>query len=223
MESQQYRPKGLLFHYTSAEGLAGILKSGNIFATHIRYLNDSQELFDCLAHVEGFISEFDPIMRPKLKSFLESSVRMFATTVGAYVASFTDDAAALVGTEQAPGDRLNQWRAYCSPGKGFSLGFDSCVIDKSGLGERLEGIDPMAYLHNCIYSSDMKRSILQGVGGLVAGDMEQSVIDGSVWLFKEAVDHGQSREPIEALTMWMQKHVSSKEPLHKSVTRGIFE
>jgi len=172
METQEYRPKGLLYHYTSADGLIGILKSGHIFATHIRYLNDSQEMLDSLSHLEGFLEGFDPDVRPHLKRFLESSVRVFACGAGAYVVSFTDDAAALVGTEQLPGDRLNQWRAYSRPGKGFSLGFDPRVIDEPGKGEILEGIDLTAYLQNCIYDRPMKRWILGGAGGDLVEELQ---------------------------------------------------
>ncbi|MGA2673692.1 MAG: hypothetical protein ABSE99_10740 [Terracidiphilus sp.] len=37
------KPKDLLYHYTDQRGLLGILGSQNIWATHIRYLNDSSE------------------------------------------------------------------------------------------------------------------------------------------------------------------------------------
>ena len=189
----------------------GILKSGHIFATHIRYLNDSQEMFDSLAHLEGFLDGFDPIVRPKMKSFLESSVRVFASAVGAYVVSFTDDAAALAGTEQTPGDRLNQWRAYSRPGKGFSLGFDPRVIDEPGLGEFLEGIGGTAYLHNCVYDRDMKRSILEGAGGAVVGEMQQALVDLAIWLVKLSKDTWCSPMSEELLMMQMRELMSSSE------------
>src|SRR5690348_14647947 len=34
----------LVWHYTSAEGLLGILNSGHLWATHIQYLDDPQEM-----------------------------------------------------------------------------------------------------------------------------------------------------------------------------------
>lgn len=37
--------KDRLFHYTSAEGLYGILQSGCLWATHFKFLNDSNEFF----------------------------------------------------------------------------------------------------------------------------------------------------------------------------------
>jgi hypothetical protein len=37
------KPAGLLYHYTDLRGLLGILESGSIWATHIRFLNDLSE------------------------------------------------------------------------------------------------------------------------------------------------------------------------------------
>jgi len=38
----QAQPK-LLYHYTTQEGLLGILEKASIWATHYRYLNDASE------------------------------------------------------------------------------------------------------------------------------------------------------------------------------------
>lgn len=204
MESQEVRPKGLLFHYTSTEGLIGILRSGHIFATHIRYLNDSQEMFDALDHADDFISQLiDDESTPRMKAFLESAVRSFGRAVGAYVVSFTDDTDALTGTEQIAGDRLNQWRAYSTPGRGFSLGFDARVIDAAGLGLCIEGIDVTAFLHDCIYKRDLKRGVLQRTGSLVAGDWLKSLSEQAAWLFNESLEHGETE------SKWMRDHLRS--------------
>jgi hypothetical protein len=57
------RPRGLLYHYTTVDGFLGILDSDSLRATHIRYLNDSQEFIDALEHpeslVNGLVDEFD--------------------------------------------------------------------------------------------------------------------------------------------------------------------
>jgi len=41
--SMQEAPDGLLYHYTDEKGLYGILDSGEIWATHYRFLNDLAE------------------------------------------------------------------------------------------------------------------------------------------------------------------------------------
>jgi hypothetical protein len=162
MSDKEFRPQGLLYHYTSAEGLLGIIRSGNLWATHIRYLNDSQEFIDSLRHLKSFIEEFDEELHGHLDKFLRSAVHLFSVNPGAYVLSFTDDSAAR--TNDAPGDRLSQWRAYCSGGNGFSLGFDPRLIDEGGRGEIIESRPYLTYLHNCVYDPAAKHKILQGAG-----------------------------------------------------------
>jgi len=68
-ESRAHRPDGLLYHYTSSEGLMGILRSNSIFATHIRYLNDTQELYDSLACSDAFLLVFHSDDKAKYKRF----------------------------------------------------------------------------------------------------------------------------------------------------------
>src|SRR5664279_1916516 len=55
------KPPRLLYHYTSMEGLLGIGRSGKIYASDSRYLNDSTDsayLFDFLGdHIAQRISE----------------------------------------------------------------------------------------------------------------------------------------------------------------------
>jgi hypothetical protein len=38
------RPLGPLNHYTTLEGMLGVIKSGAIWASDVRYMNDSSEL-----------------------------------------------------------------------------------------------------------------------------------------------------------------------------------
>jgi hypothetical protein len=53
----QAKPKALLYHYTDQRGLLGILRSQSIWATHIRYLNDSSEY----NHVQISLSRAFPV------------------------------------------------------------------------------------------------------------------------------------------------------------------
>lgn len=44
-----------LFHYTSSEGLYGILESGCFWATHFRFLNDNNEFFAAKKSLRSFV------------------------------------------------------------------------------------------------------------------------------------------------------------------------
>jgi DUF2971 family protein len=188
MPNDELRPKGLLYHYTSAEGFLGIIRSGKIWATHVRYLNDSQEFVDCLSHLDAYVDELGGEMRELAVRFLQSTLNLFSSNPGVFVVSFTDDASA--NTNDEPGDRLSQWRAYCASGTGFSLGFDSRAIDGPGRGEMLGKGPYLAYLHNCIYDPASKRRVLQGAGEFVAREWREFFDGISEDLLRRAIELG---------------------------------
>jgi hypothetical protein len=209
---EELRPKGLLYHYTNVEGFLGIVKSENIRATHIRYLNDVDEFVNALDYLDGCIRQFDPSMRTAAEQFLRSTARVFTHNLGAYVISFTDDAAALGGTDQQPGDRLNLWRAYCSAGRGFSLGFDARAFDEPGRGEIFTRGELSAYLHHCIYESNSKQSVLRGVGEMLAGEFDRVALDVANYMVEQAKMSGASTLK-EMLEKWQQENLSYEDIL----------
>lgn len=134
----------VLYHYTSAQGLLGILQSRVLWATDTRYLNDDQELrygsailLDALntaADVLDPDNSYDPQDRAKAKA---TELRMAAEIIehgaifdsnelgDAYVACFCDD-----------WDQLGQWRGYGANGGGFAVGFKASALVK--LGHKLQ-------------------------------------------------------------------------------------
>src|SRR5262245_4947739 len=46
-----------IFHYTSSAGLYGILENNCLWATHFRFLNDSQEFLSARASLLGFVRD----------------------------------------------------------------------------------------------------------------------------------------------------------------------
>jgi hypothetical protein len=130
------KPEGLLYHYTGEEGLLGILESGAIWATHVRYLNDSSEftlgwdkswekLLELVALSEFPHKEQLKRIYGRFRKIISSSPEHSMY----YVWCLTDDAATKVGNHCFDGDRLSQWRAYSGGGHGFSLGFDAAALE----------------------------------------------------------------------------------------------
>jgi len=113
----------LLYHYTTIEGLLGIVKTGRLWLSHIKYLNDAREhelLWQLLAQrIEQRIQEADlppgSPERKRLESLLE-----FRAPAETFVCSFTDDG----------GDRLSQWRGYASSCVGFSIGISGLALEE---------------------------------------------------------------------------------------------
>jgi hypothetical protein len=102
------RPIPDLFHYTSQEGLVGILQSKKIWASECRSLKDTSEL----THAEKVIRETLAAETPKVRPEFRQGVGAFELLVGEvaarqqiFVTSFCER-----------GDRLEQWRGYAPSG-----------------------------------------------------------------------------------------------------------
>jgi hypothetical protein len=107
----------IIYHYTNQEGLFGILKDKKIWATHVRYLNDLQEV---KAGEEAFKLVKQDVLESKgeiLDNAIESKIKQALEIIrncDIYVASFS---------AANCGDSLSLWRAYSTGGVGISLGF----------------------------------------------------------------------------------------------------
>jgi hypothetical protein len=139
----------MLYHYTSEEGMKGILESDRIWATHIRFLNDYTEFLQAFkdeylaaladSFMAGLPESVDERARnvisgtlskrnfPQLQKIIESEGHE------TFVCSFAGPAPGDNATLQFggdPGDRLSQWRGYSHSSNGFSLGFDRTLLEK---------------------------------------------------------------------------------------------
>lgn len=104
-------PSGTIYHYTTPQGLVGIIDDKlSFYATHHRYLNDGGEIsfgrkvalgIICDLHVElpEYVLErvYDRLNRPERS--------------GTFVACFSESPRV-----------LSQWRAYAANGRGYCLG-----------------------------------------------------------------------------------------------------
>jgi hypothetical protein len=136
----------VLYHYTNSTGLKGILKSKQIWATKIHYLNDKMELqlaFDYIRDeldkkrvVDG-IKQTDEDLESKYNALDEIDL------VNVCVASFTEE-----------GDQLSQWRGYCEIGDGYSLGFRGPSLLKQAKRAGFQ-------LVPCVYEEHKHKSIVK--------------------------------------------------------------
>jgi Protein of unknown function (DUF2971) len=122
-----------LIHYTSAAGLAGILRSQTLWATHYAYLNDTAE-------VKHFIKSRLPELLKKLiaqhggnleaEQISDFILNSLLPLVEAYIVSFctVSNGDSLVSHHGL----LSQWRGYGQDG-GYAI-----VFDTAGLSQLLE-------------------------------------------------------------------------------------
>jgi Protein of unknown function (DUF2971) len=107
----------LLYHYTSAEGLLGIVRSREIWSTSVLYLNDASELSHATEVLTAELGTTPLKLRPNAGTF-SMSIPVYSKdlTLDHFVSSFCEDK-----------DLLSQWRGYGS-GAGYSVGFPSAVL-----------------------------------------------------------------------------------------------
>jgi hypothetical protein len=114
------QPPTVLYHYTSMEALLAIVASGRIRASHIRYLNDYSEVEwmwqAVVQQLERRKMSADTPEQAKVSAQLLDKIENRRHR-GEFVASFSEN-----------GDDLSQWRAYCSTGPGFSIGFNAAAL-----------------------------------------------------------------------------------------------
>ena len=139
-----FRPTKVLYHYTSLSGLQGILASKSIWASDIRYLNDAAEMRHAANLITGEITqrlgrsqENSKVLR-QLRDWLAH--RLVEGHI-LFAASFTEN-----------GNLLSQWRGYCPPGKGVSVGFNPDYLAKCAKDNSFE-------IGKCLYDTSQQREI----------------------------------------------------------------
>ena len=144
-----------LFHYTTLDGLKGILEERSIWLSHMSTLNDPLELQYGKKVVADIINDIiREENRAEVRRFYHSllvQVNAFGTQVHhAFVACFCE-------TE----DLLSQWREYSDKGGGYSLGFKFSLETKISLvADKFKNIKiPM--LRKVIYDKELQIDIVK--------------------------------------------------------------
>ena len=138
-DGSDLEPPPILYHYTTQDGLLGIIESSSIWGSKIQYLNDYQEFqlgLDSAAQV--------------LKKFVSSAV---ITALLAHLEGIRQTNICVSSFSEA-GDLLSQWRGYCAQGAGFSIGFDAQKLRELG---RAQGFS----LVRCEYDPDVSRKRIE--------------------------------------------------------------
>lgn len=140
-------PPPILYHYTTQEGLLGILKTDSLWATKIHFLNDSSEYaLACNLAVEEIKSRLEREQREderkRLKCLLELEVVPNLKHFNVCVVSFSEDP-----------DSLGQWRAY-GGARGYALGFHGPHIQR-------QIREPRFALAKCIYKKEEQQKAIE--------------------------------------------------------------
>lgn len=123
-------PPSLLYHYTTAEGVKGIIENDEIWATNFRYVNDLTEFIyanDILREeIRHRLSSATPLVRAVLDAIMNTPDHLVGE-VDIYIACFCEK-----------GDLLSQWRAYGGRGGGYAIGLGGIKLDVDLAGSKYE-------------------------------------------------------------------------------------
>ena len=133
------KPPERLYHYTSINGVRGILDARSLWASQIHFLNDTQEFKYSLGILKKVISEFlDGLPKrvapaggiPTPPSKPEEWLSLFYHLIEEIYFDFKvfSKTPVCVFSFSERGDLLSQWRGYCPPGGGYSIGFRSELL-----------------------------------------------------------------------------------------------
>jgi hypothetical protein len=150
-----------LHHYTSQAGFKGILTTRTLRATKIQYLNDAREFslaLDMTAVEIGARLGRSPSSRTTdyLKTLKSDLSRV--PLVNIHVCSLTERP-----------DQLSQWRGYCRPGDGLSIGFPRTTLSQLALAAGWS-------LVQCVYGQREQQALIR------------SLLDGAIAKLTAAID-----------------------------------
>jgi hypothetical protein len=118
-----------LYHYTTAQGLLGIVEEQKLWATHYAYLNDPSEveygrelIMEALKDKRSLMIQHPDKEASRWMQFCEAAELAVRLAHGQlsdhFLACFCEE-----------GDLLSQWRGYGSRCGGYSLGFTAQALD----------------------------------------------------------------------------------------------
>lgn len=119
LQSKKYvkaPPPEVLYHYTNASGLLGIIESSRIWATDYRFLNDSSE-------IQYAVSLFHKIIEKRLLDTDDDITTEFFERCLEKGIAFDGFPKCHMACFCEKDNLLNQWRVYTSAGGGYAIGF----------------------------------------------------------------------------------------------------
>lgn len=113
--SPEVWPKGTVWHYTTAAGLAGMVLENVLWASSAAFMNDRHELTGDALFRDLFnrhMNEVDPRINGGVQFALESALR-------------TDRYRTFIACASKAPDNLTLWRNYTGPEVGFAVALDA--------------------------------------------------------------------------------------------------
>jgi hypothetical protein len=155
--TQDQSTPGLLYHYTTQEGLIGVIEKQEFWATDVRFLNDKREFEDGLKTAIEMAAQASAESGEdgqETVAYFEKVLRFSFSDRPIYSISFAGPlkkGESLFASIDDPGDRLNMWRGYSGRGIAYSIG-----LSRDGWVTNIDGLD----LQECSYLQETKKEYL---------------------------------------------------------------
>lgn len=117
MNKMSQDANGLIWHYTDANGLIGILSSNSFWASSTLFMNDVTELRLGTEAVQSYIDVHANSLRPRTQRAFRDWNRFAKEADGRILHTFLFCASRC-------GDSLAMWRGYAAGSGGFAIGID---------------------------------------------------------------------------------------------------
>ena len=157
-------PTKTLYHYTTQEGLLGIINGKQIWATHTQYLNDAREYRHAIDVVTSEIEK-------RLPNAIGDSHRVLVDmaegvrgieNINVCVCSFSEDR-----------DSLSQWRGYGGSTSGYAIGFNPFHTAEMVRQEEF-------YLAPCLYNPREQVAVIEALIDKVFGENMERLHNGEM-------------------------------------------
>ena len=141
------KPPDVLYHYTSMDGLLGIIEKNEIWASHIMYMNDALEF-------KLFIDLLDRGLKPLLKKSDIPTFKVLDACRSIMSRSGSQMNVCVVSFSEIR-DALDQWRGYGGGSTSFCIGFSF-----NDLSQIAANLTPAFSLLPCTYESKVQRKLI---------------------------------------------------------------
>jgi hypothetical protein len=202
-------PKGRLYHYTTLTGLLGIVDSKALWASDIRYMNDSAELKHAADLIKLEVRE-RMTKRQGNPDFLNQFVDWVSYRI-------TNGNMLFASSFRSHGNLLSQWRGYSTHGKGVSLGFDAEYIVSCAKLQHFQ-------IGKCIYEPNQQRQLIRQVVDAVENHVSAQIPENSNRAKRLAI-YRKTFKKIESHLLRIAallKHPSFREEMEWRIVSPIF-
>jgi hypothetical protein len=168
-------PPRELYHYTSIEGLRGIITSKQIWASAAQYLNDAKEFRLAIDIAREYLRTAAHVRRGQPVARLLDYCHDQLERLEHYLVC-------VFSLSEEP-DLLSQWRGYCPPGGGYAIGFPGnelkALLARQG-----------CWLARCVYAPAAHRALVAEALDPVVGQLPNEGLEteedvkriGELWM-----------------------------------------